>query len=1133
MEKFQRVLLFFVFIVLLYSTAYCQEIFSDTFSGDNDTRPSQWRIIGAPEKGYWYLQDGQFVTGNGDEITTVSGYSFAILNIPASKEWSDYKIKTDFWMPQKNGRLLLLGRWQDENNTYEAIVDIFEGHRTLAITRVLNGTRTILTNAINNVGGVSIPTIEGATLPTDTHTLEFTLSGQNLSLSLDGTEYVKITDTSFRTGTVGLGERYDLVAFDNFVVASPGAVLAPSSAAPISIPSEISPAAQGYTQPPSESGSQMQGVPSTVEGGGSVYTLVLGQNLDKDSAKKRKTNVDRSRVISATIVEKNGKYDVYAGNFSTEDEANKAKATFEKEGFVVKSIAKIQSGSRQVTRAAQPKSENYRVLIAEFRNLTNAENLKNELEANGYLVSIEKLADVFQVLIGNFKERTEAQILCDSLVKSGYALSKVIATYKSGRDVISTTVTITPAEAETKIKTAAVGLTDEQRQEIIKIIQLQQKTKESDTTAKDILILSEKVKKLAQQQQEVLNTLREKDEQEKQKMASINRLLTKVNMSMDQRNWNDALAAVDEVLKIDPHNGLALLKRNAIINLRDNTSPTTRDEVEKLTQENTKREALTLANQYFSSGQYREALVQYKYIHDKLNVKDAFVLNRINECEKEIASEKSKAKNKDLLLFILMGGIVSVIVIIIILILYSIIRARKRDRELLRQVQELTVRPLLDLTDEKIQQQIEQLQYLKSTLPEHRDSTQRPSRAKPEISPRAASAGHTVPESTLPSDEDFMPEPEIDTSYISKEPTEYIIPEDKVSRTKQPLRPIVPTTDVSKTKKEEKPKVPPPPERPKVPEPPPAPIPTEEFSLENLESVDELDMSLVNEDVLSENRDEVSIPEFNIDDVLSEDISDEISMEDTVESILPSDNVVGVSTNKEDTSKEDTSVNIVKPPVEKPTEKPVQPQVPPPHPPPPKIQYTTDKMKQLHFRQDFDDEAVGQMPINWEGEYSFASLVVSDSTPAYNSDKCMRFEKLTGSGSAYYFRKFPDISGKIGIEFDIRCNDKNKYLLGFYIEKDEDFRQSIHTIIHKTESNAAPSIRIHGEPVAYEFGKWAHIKYEIDLIEGVINGYLDGNLVAENVRMAIKPTSINTLSIRDNLATTGILLIDNIKIYNL
>lgn len=185
----------------------------------------------------------------------------------------------------------------------------------------------------------------------------------------------------------------------------------------------------------------------------------------------------------------------------------------------------------------------------------------------------------------------------------------------------------------------------------------------------------------------------------------------------------------------------------------------------------------------------------------------------------------------------------------------------------------------------------------------------------------------------------------------------------------------------------------------------------------------------------------------------------------------------------------------------------------------------------VFYEQSFDDEPDGEAPRNWRGQYEYATLSVADG--GTNSGKCLRFEKKNGVGSAYYSCKFPNATGRIGVEFDIRCDEKNKYLLGFYIEKDEDFRQSIHTIVHRTNSSASPTLRIQNESTPYEFGKWTHIKFEIDLPRHIIDGYADGKPVAMGVRLNSCPKAINTLSIRDNLATTGVLLIDNIRIYKI
>ncbi len=187
----------------------------------------------------------------------------------------------------------------------------------------------------------------------------------------------------------------------------------------------------------------------------------------------------------------------------------------------------------------------------------------------------------------------------------------------------------------------------------------------------------------------------------------------------------------------------------------------------------------------------------------------------------------------------------------------------------------------------------------------------------------------------------------------------------------------------------------------------------------------------------------------------------------------------------------------------------------------------------MYYAQNFEDEELGKLPSNWKGSYDYASLTVASREDAPGvSTKCMRFEKKTGSGAAYYSCRFPEVSGRVIVEFDLRCDDKNKYLLGFYIEKDEDFRHSIHTVVHRDTSRSdRVALRLQNVASPYKLGEWTHVRFLIDLQRSLVDGYVDDKPVAVGERLVSRPKVINTLSIRDNLATEGVLLIDNIKIY--
>jgi hypothetical protein len=184
----------------------------------------------------------------------------------------------------------------------------------------------------------------------------------------------------------------------------------------------------------------------------------------------------------------------------------------------------------------------------------------------------------------------------------------------------------------------------------------------------------------------------------------------------------------------------------------------------------------------------------------------------------------------------------------------------------------------------------------------------------------------------------------------------------------------------------------------------------------------------------------------------------------------------------------------------------------------------------IYLLQDFSRDPVGQMPKGWTGENNtYAALeVISD--PDNTSRKCMLFKKTSGDGPTGFACTFPDVWGKLNVEFDFRCDNKNKQLLGLYLEKDGDFRRSIHTVIQSAGSDQPSFLRLFTRPTAYQLRTWRHIRYVVDLPAGVVDGYVDGQLVAEGIPMGIRTDSLNTLSIRDSSETVGSLYVANLVI---
>ncbi len=181
------------------------------------------------------------------------------------------------------------------------------------------------------------------------------------------------------------------------------------------------------------------------------------------------------------------------------------------------------------------------------------------------------------------------------------------------------------------------------------------------------------------------------------------------------------------------------------------------------------------------------------------------------------------------------------------------------------------------------------------------------------------------------------------------------------------------------------------------------------------------------------------------------------------------------------------------------------------------------------YEQSFEKEMVGEMPAAWAGDQKPNVMFhVAES----NGRRVLRYFKNAGTDSVHFFCRFPNVGGVVSIEFDINCPQKNKYLLGLYIERDGNYNQAIRTVVHCLDPQAA-SIRMQNEPVEYKLGEWRRVKYVVDLNLGTIDGYIDREQILTQQTFVNKPSQINTLSIRDNHATTGELLIGNIRIEKL
>ena len=84
--------------------------------------------------------------------------------------------------------------------------------------------------------------------------------------------------------------------------------------------------------------------------------------------------------------------------------------------------------------------------------------------------------------------------------------------------------------------------------------------------------------------------------------------------------------------------------------------------------------------------------------------------------------------------------------------------------------------------------------------------------------------------------------------------------------------------------------------------------------------------------------------------------------------------------------------------------------------------------------------------------------------------------------------------------------------------------------MQSTGANTPSHLRVFTRPTSYQLKSWRHVRYVVDLPAGLVDGYVDGQLVAEGIRMGTLADALNTISIRDNSETVGSIYVANLVI---
>ncbi len=1111
-------------VFLIAGMAHAQILFSDTFTGMDGSKPQHWVTLNAPAVGFWYLQNGQFATGNGDDI--LGTYSYALINVPGAADWTDYQVQVDAWMltPQANGKTILVGRWQDPNNHYEGYLETYQGKRVLTIEKVSAGNRIMLAKAVDGVGGVTIPPIERGKSPADSKRFVLSFKESQISLSYAGAVSINATDADFPRGTGGIGQWDNFLFFDNVIVQNLGAPVQAQAIPPAAPPEQPIPEvpAAPTPSPPSEEA-------------GATYRITIGTQLDETIAQRLKKQLEGWGYAPVHLIQADQGVNVLQGNYLSTNEAEGAKQFLIEEGLSPGDIVMVIGGAAQLAAGGGATvQKNFRIMVNEFSREPDARNLKDQLESDGYAgVDIVEDMNRYIVYVMQFAAESEAKKLASVLTQDGYRASRVAE--------VEERIPITPPPAPAKPKATPAQpiipetvraewrqLTPQEQERVIETIRLEQVLRSGDVLAQEVIDLKRKFEQLTTGQKQIVRLIREKTEEQAHTQQQVLRLFDQVEKAMDEQNWDRAETYLAQVKEIDPFNPKIDLKERVVKNLRQNILFEGQDQFLDSMRDKEISAAKKSAQELEQQGNLEAAIAKWesvKMLVDMNSSEHRKALENVGRLRGKIETQRRAddlRRSRQEYITYAIAGLLMVLILITILIM---LRSRRRDRELLRQVQELTMQPPLELAEGKAP--------LEVTAPTKRKRLARKEPSKPKREEEPPPPPEPAPMPEILGEQIPVPRPAPEPEPALEIPSEEEIRIDTVSLDQR--EPVTPQIPVGKIEEEPVEKVAPPDREKTSPvemEPDVLLEPTPSEAKEKEEKKEEPLYSSINLDGIDLGP--TTPEETGGEEKLSGGIDVDMGIDELLSAGLPG----GAPEKAPDETQEPRPLAEEPPPLaaqpepQAAAEEEAQARAPGAAPKPGDITTREEEpaVGKVAYEQNFDNEPLGEKPKNWTGDYEYATLVVRNESPAPGSKQHLKFEKKTGAGSAYYTCKFPDITGEVEIEFDIRCDDKNKYLLGFYIERDNDFRQSVHTIIHRTEAKAKPTLRIQGEPTPYELKTWRHVRYLINLRTGTVNGYVDNDLVADNIKLASPPRSLNSLSIRDNLATIGVLLVDNIKI---
>lgn len=898
------------------------------------------------------------------------------------------------------------------------------------------------------------------------------------------------------------------------------------------------------------------------------YRVRVSSRMTQEAAAGLKSQLLHEGYAPVEIIPQNGTFAVVVGTTRTEKQAQDMLNDLKTAGFPVDAVEPAPAGSTAAATPAStsatpantaskpadatPAAKLYRVQVAEFDTAEQAETVRKQLFADDYYgVNVEKEGDKYKVYRGEGLKQDDARKMADQLKQDSYSMATVVAAKERVEAVPSpeaAKASPTPApEQPLPPELQAAVRSDDEKQSLERILDAAKRHQSHTATTEDYSVLRTEQRKLRPELRALIaKYTKDKEDQRIKGNQQVTSIYSKFSEALEQKDWNKASQLLAQVREIDPEDPYLMDKQELLQYMKktgDNgASGAGLDKAQKI--EKWLGEGKTAEDRK----DYDLARLRYNQILD-LDPQSAEAQKRLADLKKSPEATKASAAatagtggslpfagNKWLLGI---GG--AVVLLLAIVLVYLSINAR-RERELIRQVQELTSHGAESRAAEEQQQ---------------REAPSRRSRKeKSSVSALGSSkmfAGPLIVDAptTITGSDDDLSGGEVEEEIVVRaEPPKKQPTLEPVHETRPPgeadvvslsfeddfQAPVAPVSEPPKDHAEsdtvsldgfEMP-------LPDIDELPPMP---ETVSTESLPDFD----ALMKQGLFTDS-DTVTTPGIKTD---VPDSLPFVPPGPEFDEPLPSFEYAPVEI---EPVKEPTPAPEVKPAKPEPVApvaaapkvappppaaapEPVAPapvpEPPAPAPAPPPVPAAPS----AYLDQSFEGTDEGAQPSDWRGEYDYASLTVVTDIAPDGSSRSLKFEKRSGAGSANFVCHFPKASGRVIVEFDIRCDDKNKYLLGLYVEKDEDFKQSVHTIVHRTDSKSKPSLRIQGEPISYELGTWRHVKYDLNLMIGLINAFVDDKQVVREGKLPTTPAYVNTLSIRDNLATTGVLYLANILVY--